>query len=273
MQSTSSRTVMLVNVPKDRMSEVALREMSSGEGESGGSRQVWLARRTKDIEEVFDDRNDECLRLEAAEAKLQKLALKNVEKGKVAGRTRSSTDGKTGSSNPVVMPKAGTQPGSNHVNLDPEDRTNKTEALMDQYLLPKQKKKKTTWKQGFLGLFGTKMDFKSSPAFIRSKNEELEKMRAKEDEMEMGNVAWIRFPSQVEAHRFARTAGNGRKNMIKTGIEVHPDDIVWANTKQNAYQRKVGAFLGILIPTVLIIMWIPITVFIGSIVSLTALCR
>jgi hypothetical protein len=49
--------------------------------------------------------------------------------------------------------------------------------LLEKYLTPKQRNK-ITWKQGFLGLIGRKMDREQSPAFIREKNEELEKMRA-----------------------------------------------------------------------------------------------
>jgi hypothetical protein len=39
------------------------------------------------------------------------------------------------------------------------------------------------------------MDRQQSPAFIREKNGELERLRSKLDSMELGNVAWLRSVS------------------------------------------------------------------------------
>ncbi|KAJ9110214.1 hypothetical protein QFC22_006762 [Naganishia vaughanmartiniae] len=150
------RTVMLVNLPQDLMSESALRELAYGITHSSSRIKVWLSRDAKKIEEVYDERTKEHARLEAGERKMLMQAVKNVKKGKTPGGGSSSS-----------APKI-------------------------------------TWKQGLLGLWGRKMDREQSPAFIREKNEELERMRSDMSSFPLGNVAFLRFRNQQEAHTFAR---------------------------------------------------------------------
>jgi len=107
-----TRTVAIANLPDSVNSESAIKELGgvvsrltgpSGprpsnvtdgtvvangsnspglENESGGIRQVWLAKKTKEVEKVWEDRDKEVMRLEAGSSKLSKLAAKNQKKGK-----------------------------------------------------------------------------------------------------------------------------------------------------------------------------------------------
>jgi hypothetical protein len=166
-----TRTVQLVNLSEEQMSGSALRSIAStitGSSSERNAPKVWLSRETKDIQEVFDDRNDECNRLEAGEAKLLALVTKKVKKGK----TPSSSSNNSGSSP-----------------MDTESAD--SEAVIDRYLTTKEKGK-ITWKQGLLGLIGRKMDRRQSPAFIRDKTTELDRMRGEQDSLKLGNVAWVR---------------------------------------------------------------------------------
>ena len=129
---------------------------------------VWLARDLKELEDVYDDRNDECDRLEAGEAKLLAKITKNVKKNKTPEKPKHHS-------------------GNSPMDTERAD----ADAVIDQYLTPKEKGK-ITWKQGLLGLIGRKMDRQQSPAFIREKNAELVKLRSKQDSLELGNVAWLR---------------------------------------------------------------------------------
>ena len=168
-----TRTVQLVNVPEDLMAGSALVNLASsftGASERNPPK-VWLARNTEELQDVFDDRNDECNRLEAGEAKLLSKITKNVKKNKTPEKpTRSS--------------------GGSPMDTERAD----ADSVIDRYLTPKEKGK-ITWKQGLLGLIGRKMDRQQSPAFIREKNGELERLRSKLDSMELGNVAWLRSVS------------------------------------------------------------------------------
>jgi hypothetical protein len=52
------------------------------ESEIGGVRNVWLTRKVKPVEKVWQEREDECSRLEGGVSKLIKLGNKNERKGK-----------------------------------------------------------------------------------------------------------------------------------------------------------------------------------------------
>jgi hypothetical protein len=100
-----TRTVAITNVPDQYNSGSTLRELGGTvagltgqsaprpsnvtEGtvnvqtEANGSIQrVWLPRKIKEVEEVYDERNEECVRLEGGVGKMVKLANKNYRKGK-----------------------------------------------------------------------------------------------------------------------------------------------------------------------------------------------
>ena len=100
-----TRTVAITNLPDSVNSEAGLKELASvvarltgssgprpsnvtdgtavnGYDETGGVRSVWLSYKVKKIEKVWQERDDECSRLEGGVGKLQKLASKNQRKGK-----------------------------------------------------------------------------------------------------------------------------------------------------------------------------------------------
>jgi hypothetical protein len=103
-----TRTIALVNVPEQYQSASSLKELggtvssltgyssaprpsnvtdgtmvANVQTESDGSIQrVWLPRKTKEVEDVWDERDKECTRLEGGVGKLVKLANKNYRKGK-----------------------------------------------------------------------------------------------------------------------------------------------------------------------------------------------
>jgi uncharacterized membrane protein YkgB len=223
---------MLVNVPKDLMSGSTLRELAGSITHSASPIKVWLSREAKEIEDVYDERTKEHARLEAGEGKMLMQAVKNVKKNKVPSSSTSS---------------------------DPE-RANSVDALLEKYLTPKQRGK-LTWKQGFLGLIGRKMD------------RELERMRSSMDKFELGNVAFLRFKTQAEAHTFARCVNKEkeRKN-IASGIEVVPEDIEWNNTSKNPHQRKIGGIISWALTIGLIIIWSIPVAFVGGVSNVDSLC-
>ena len=102
-----ARTVAITNLPDSVNSESGLKELASvvgrltasyaprpsnvtdgtavngvDESASGGVRNIWLSRKVKALEKVWQERDDECSRLEGGVGKLQKLASKNQRKGK-----------------------------------------------------------------------------------------------------------------------------------------------------------------------------------------------
>lgn len=143
--------------------------------------------------------------------------------------------------------------------------------MADRYVLPK---KQPTWKQGLLGLIGTKMNLQTSPEYIREQNELLERERAKIDELPEGNVAFVRFQRQEDAHNFARLAPKSDKalRMMATKIEVYPEDIVWSNTSMSWPQRKLRTAASWALTIGLIIVWAIPVAFVGMVSNVDALC-
>jgi len=249
--SNKSRTVAMVNVPESMFSEAGIREIgntvwgltASGPGSTkndGGITHVWLGRKVKAVEKVYNRRDKEVYRLEGGVGKLLKKAQKNQLKGKT--------------------PEAkGT--------WDKESPN-----IADRYVLPKKQPK---WKQGFLGLFGKKMNLETSPDYILEQNEILEKERAKIDQLPEGNVAFVRFGRQEEAHNFARLAPKSDKalRMVQCKIEVLPEDIVWSNVSMSWYQRKLRTLASWGLTIGLIIIWAIPVAFVTSISNVDTICN
>lgn len=258
--SRKSRTVAIVNVPDDMFSEAGIKELASvvatqttqahprPSGVStdthrapGGVTDVWLARKVKPVEKVWEKRDKECTRLEGGVGKLLKLAQKNKRKGKTP---EAKGTWKEESGNPL-----------------------------DRYVLPKKQPK---WKQGFLGLIGQKMNLDTSPEYIRVQNEELAKLRANEDDYPLGNVAFARFATQDEAHNFARLAKSTDKKrllLLQTSIEVLPEDIIWSNTSINPVQRKARTMISFGLTATLIIFWAIPMAFVGIVSNVDELAK
>ncbi|KAL0240602.1 hypothetical protein I308_106400 [Cryptococcus tetragattii IND107] len=129
----SGTNLLALTNPFSRQSIATENTGANGDSE-GGVRHVWLTRKCKDIEKVWEERDAECARLEGGVAKLQKRAAKNVRKGKT----------------PMQQGR-----------FDPESSGGD---LIDGYVLPK---KRPSWKQGLLGLIGTEDLPQGNTAFIR----------------------------------------------------------------------------------------------------------
>ncbi|WVQ84358.1 hypothetical protein IAT38_006510 [Cryptococcus sp. DSM 104549] len=266
-----TRTVAVTNIPEDINSSSGMKELAgvvsridgtassnpianfvsrqstategtavNGEAE-GGVRQVWLTRKCKDMDKIWQERDKECTRLEGGVGKLQKLAAKNVLKKKTP-EAKGKFDAESSGGD-----------------------------IIDRYVLPK---KRPTWKQGLLGLIGKKMDLTTSPEYIHAHNQELATLRQGADELPQGNTAFIRFASQHEAHSFARLVGKTGKGhkKIKGGVEVVPEDVEWSNISMSPTQRLLRSIVSWCLTIGLIIVWAIPVAFVGMVSNVDSLC-
>ncbi|WRT68034.1 uncharacterized protein IL334_005009 [Kwoniella shivajii] len=208
----------------------------------GGVRQVWLTRKCKDIEKIWEERDKECTRLEGGANKLIKLANTNQAKGKT--------------------PEAKGQYDAERSSGD----------IVDRYVLAK---KRPSWKQGPLGLFGKKQDLESSPLYIAERNAKLSDLRKTIDDLPQGNTAFIRFASQHEAHAFARLVAKTDKSnkLMKAGVEVVPEDVQWSNVSMSPYQRKIRKAISWALTIGLIIIWAIPVAFVGIVSNIDSMCQ
>ncbi|KAF8335819.1 uncharacterized protein EI90DRAFT_2912545 [Cantharellus anzutake] len=216
---------------------------------------IWFSRTNlKQIEKVYDERNAECERLEGAEASLLALAAKNERKGK--------------------SPRAKGQVVAYHDEGLEGDGRAVSDDVIDEYVKPSKRPK---WRLGLLGLYGERRTLGSSTRWIKERNDELEALRAKAEQVKIGNTAWIRFSNQYEAHLFARLVksakgGDLSMRLIDSRIEVVPEDIVWNNTSMNAYDRKIRNIVSWSLTIGLIIIWAIPVAFVGIVSNIDTLC-
>jgi hypothetical protein len=231
-----SRTIMINNLPKKWMSEERVRELISFV--EGPVEMVWLPRKVKDMEKIFDKRNKECGKLEAAEAKAESMAVKNIKKNKVPPVDGATTE-----------------------RADPIDR----------YILPK---KRPTHRTGLLGLFGKKVDtLEYSPAFIREQDEKLAAERARLDDCPLLTTAFVRFARQADAHQCALNIKRqpGAK-LVSAAIDVMPEDVIWSNLAMSAVQRKLRTFISWAITLFIIGTFVIYVAFVGSVSKISTVC-
>jgi hypothetical protein len=143
--------------------------------------------------------------------------------------------------------------------------------MVDRFVAPN---KRPSWKQGILGLIGKKMTLETSPIYIRDHNAQLDSMRQGEDELPLGDTAFLRFASQGEAHSFARLVSSTDKSLrsVRTGVEMVPEDVQWSNTSMSAAQRKTRTIVSWALTITLIIFWTIPVAFVGLISNVDTLC-
>ncbi|EIN09034.1 DUF221-domain-containing protein [Punctularia strigosozonata HHB-11173 SS5] len=241
-----SRTVMLNNLPASLLSADAIRSIVPTP-----ITHVWLPRKTKALDKLFDERDDECARLESAEGSLLSTAAKNVRKNKVP-----TTDA-----------------------VDPE----KAGGVVERYVAPKQMPTHKTGLPVLKMLVGKKhRTLETSPAYVRERNERItEERQAYRAAVRTGdgttfalvNSAFVRFERMEDAHAFARDvkAMAGSK-LVGAAVEVVPEDIIWSNLAMSPVMRKVRTGVSWALTIGLIIIWaIPVAV-VGVISNVNYLC-
>jgi calcium permeable stress-gated cation channel len=198
-----SRTVMINNLPKDWIAEDRIRELAAFT--NGHVEMIWLPRKVDKMEKLFDERNKECVKLEAGETKAQILAAKNVEKNKLPDKQAAA--------------EADASPILRYV------------AVKD---LP-------THRLGLLGLIGKKVNtLEYSPEFIRHHERDLQAERAKLDECPLLNSAFIRFSKQADAHMFAKLVKKQKgARLVGAAVDVVPEDIIWGSLSMSPFLRKI----------------------------------
>jgi calcium permeable stress-gated cation channel len=186
-KSASARTVMLNNVPEKFRSESAIADLAS-RAIKGPVEQVWLVRNVDRMNEIFEERANECLKLEAAEGDIQALAYELQKKGEAPSHD-SAEDG----------------------------------SLISKFIPPQDR---PTHRLG-LPLISKKVDtLEYSPQFIVERTKQLDEERAKLDDAPLCNSVFIRFVTMKDAHTFCRLVeSEADSRLISTSIDVVPEEV------------------------------------------------
>ena len=238
----SSRTVLFTSVPKDYLDEGKLRRMLGKQVKN-----LWIANECEEIEKTVEERDKVAMKLEAAETKLVKTAVK----------ARAKAMKKKGSH--------GSGTGEFAHDLDGESGS-----VAARWVQPKQR---PTHRLKFL--IGKKVD---TINWCRSELERLvPKVNAMQDKYRRGEGTFIgsvfvEYYTQSEAQAaYQSIAHHQPLHMSPRFIGINPEEVIWKNLKIGWASRVIrniatSAFVG-----ALIIFWAIPVAFVGILSNISAL--
>jgi hypothetical protein len=226
-----SKTVLLSGIPDEYCSIEAIQNLTSHL--AGGVGKIWLARDVSDMSDLYKRQVDAAQKLEKANLKVIKLAVKRVKKGKV--------------------PKEG------------DSKTEKDGSLASRYIPEKKIPSHRTGKIPFIGKKLTTIPWAEEE--IEKTGQELAAGRRDIHKYPAKGGAFILFNDQIDAHIFAQRINEDTPLKLKLAtrfINVDPDDVIWSNVARNAAANKGGKIASIAATTAITIFWTPITTFVVS---------
>lgn len=228
----SSRTVLFTSVPSPYLDEHKLRKVF---GEK--VKRIWITREADNVDELVEERDKTAFRLEKAETKLIKAALKSRAKAMKGGNTNDQE---------ITNATADAESGS----------------MAARWITPKQR---PTHKLGKFGLFGAKVDTidwcrEQLKRLIPDATAAQSAYRAGENPAV--NAVFIEFVNQSDAQAAYQTLSHHQAlHMSPRYIGVHPDEIVWKSLKISWWQKVVRRYAVLGFISALIVFWaIPVAV-------------
>ena len=233
-----SKTVLLSGIPDDYCSIEAIEKLTSHL--AGGVAKIWMARDVDDMSDLYERQMKAAQKLEKANLKVIKLAVKRVKKNKVS--------------------KEG------------DSKTEKEDSLASRYI---PEKKTPTHRLGKIPFFGKKVTtIPWAEEEIEKTGRELADGRTDIHKYKAKGAAFILFNDQIDAHIFAQRINEDTPMKLKLAaryINVDPEDVIWSNVARNAAANKGGKIASIAATTAITIFWTPITTFVVSQRSSTCL--
>ena len=238
----SSRTVLFTSVPKDYLDEGKLRRMFGPQVKN-----LWIANDCEEIEKTVEERDKVALKLEAAETKLIKTAIKArtkaMKKGghheDAAGDTTDGVDGESG-------------------------------AVAARWVQPKQR---PTHRLKFL--IGKKVD---TINWCRSELERLiPKVNSMQEKYRRGEgtfigAVFVEFYTQNEAQAaYQSLAHHQPLQMSPRFIGINPEEIIWKTLKISWASRIIRNIATTAFVAALIIFWAIPVAFVGAISNIKSL--
>ncbi|KAL1744955.1 hypothetical protein HDZ31DRAFT_37437 [Schizophyllum fasciatum] len=245
-----SRTVLITNVPNEMASEKAMQTF--GSFVPGGIDRVWLYRDTRALNKLFEERQKACKKLEGAESKLLRLAVKSWRK-------KQSQHAKLVKKDKKADPES----------MTPEDLDLPPPSvdLMNE-LVPANKR--PHHRTGLLGLIGKKVDSIEYWKFeIDRLNKEIDVLRHDSHTKEFKGSVFVRCNLQMGAHILAQCVSHHEPlKMSEKWMEAHPKDVVWANLDDGPLRKAISWAATI----ALIIFWAIPVAFVGTVSNVSGLC-
>ncbi|KAJ1304283.1 hypothetical protein OPQ81_005443 [Rhizoctonia solani] len=268
-----AKTVLITSMPDELCEERALRQFCAFV--PGGVDKIWIYRDQPDLPKLYNDRLAVCQQLEKAMVKYMRAVTKawrqhnKAEKAKAKARGRSGKDiealqenQKTPNSYPLT--RLSTQ-GSRAQLLEPVEPD--TRIAMDMVPRP-------THRLGWVPLIGQKVDtFDWCKTEIARLNDEIKEKRKALPNCKPHGSAFIQCNLQMGAHVLAQCVSYHEPlKMSQKWIEVAPEDIIWDNIDDGAYEVRSRYVLSWLLTFAVIALWFIPTTFAGILSNVDQLC-
>ena len=235
----SSRTVLFASVPKDYLNEGKLRRML---GKS--VKNLWIANDCEEIEKTVEERDKVAMKLEAAETKLIKTAVKARAK---------------------AMKK-----GGGHEDSAVNDVDGESGSVAARWVQPKER---PTHRLKFL--IGKKVD---TINWCRAELERLvPKVNAMQDKYRRGEGTFIgsvfvEYYTQSEAQAAYQSLTHHQPlHMSPRFIGINPEEVIWKNLKLTWASRVIRNIATMAFVTALIVFWAIPVAFVGILSNINAL--
>ncbi|KAI8969798.1 DUF221-domain-containing protein [Trametes punicea] len=296
--SAMASTVLITGVPRNYLSETALRNLFSHL--PGGVRKVWLNRDLKEMPELYERRQKAASKLESAETtllntavKLRNKKLKAEAKAAKKDSARKSTDTTNNDGRPLTDPSI----------IDAEQGDiSLAEKLVPRNKRPTHRLPLFSWMPFSLPLLGKKVDsIEWARQELAETNEALHEARrtlardvaTTSSLPEPGtnhpdalkpdpgssqtypplNSAFVLFNNQIAAHMAAQVLTHHLPyRMAGKSVGVAPEDVIWSNLNMNPYEARGRTAIGWGVTIGLIVVWAFPVAFVGAVSNIHSLC-
>ncbi|KAI0092654.1 DUF221-domain-containing protein [Irpex rosettiformis] len=286
-----SNTLLVTGIPQKYLTEAALTDLFNVL--PGGVRKVWLNRDLKEMPKLYDRQIKASNKLEVAETKLIKKALKNYTKqtkaaNKDSTKERSSTDHHQLTNAPTIDTERNSVAiADTYVPLKqrPCHRLPPFKFLPFSLPLVGRKVDSIDWARREVvetaselercrRLLATDVSRSSTNAPVESNTPDSIKPLHNEQTYIPLNAAFILFNSQIGAHLGKQALSHHAPyRMSKRYVNVSPEDVIWSNLNMNPYEARVRTAISWAATVALIIFWAVPVAFIGAVSNVHALCN
>ena len=240
----SSRTVLYTSVPKDLLDEGKLRRMLGKQVKN-----LWIANDCEEIEKLVEERDKVAMKLEGAETKLIKTAVKARAKAMKKGKGHDDT-----------------------ADIAPASLEGESGSIAARWVQPKQR---PTHRLKFL--IGKKVD---TINWCRSELERLvPKVNSLQDKFRRGEgtfigAVFVEYYTQNEAQAaYQSLAHHQPLHMSPRFIGINPEEVIWKNLKISWASRVVRNIATMALVGATIIFWAIPVAFVGLLSNIDNLSK
>ncbi|KAH7339317.1 DUF221-domain-containing protein [Rhizoctonia solani] len=268
-----AKTVLITSMPDELCEEKALRQFCAFV--PGGVNKVWIYRDQPELPKLYNDRLEICQQLEKAMVKYMRTVAKAWRKHNKAEETKANAQGKSGKD------VEATQENSRIPDSYPLTRLS-TQGSRSQLLQPVEPDTRMAMEMvprpmhrlGWVPFVGEKVDtFVWCKTEIARLNDEINQKRKGLAECKPHGSAFIQCNLQMGAHVLAQCVSYHEPlKMSQKWIEVSPDDIIWDNIDDGAYEVRSRYVLSWVLTFAVIAFWFIPTTFAGILSNVDQLC-